>query len=105
MKIELTLNTDLPLYLYDKNGKEIYFKDSEGYWSEKKYDEKGNLIYFKNSRGYWSEKKYDENSKDIYFKDSDGVVRGIDPDAKVELTLDEIAEKLGIDVSNLKIKK
>lgn len=102
MNIELTLNTELPLSLYDKNGNEIYYKNSNGCWWEAKYDENSNKIYYKNSDGCWWESKYDESGKEIYYKDSTGY-EWIAP--KVELTLDEIADKFGIDIKQLKIKK
>ena len=42
---------DFPLRIYDKNGKQIYFEDSEKYWSKREYDSNGNRIYYENSFG------------------------------------------------------
>ena len=39
------------LYLYDSNGKEIYYEHSNGYWYKKEYDSNGKEIYFENSDG------------------------------------------------------
>ena len=56
-------------------------EESKGFWIKYEYDSKGNEIYCEDSYGY----KSDERVK--------------------ELTLDQIAEKFGIEVSQLKIKK
>lgn len=64
---------------------------------------KGNIIYFENSNGYWAKREYDSNGNQIYYENSNGII--IDKRPKTELTLDEIAEKFGIPVSQLKIKK
>ena len=69
---------DFPFRIKDKNGKIIYVEDSTGYCEKFEYDQKGNRIYFEESPGYIE---------------------------VVELTLDEIAAKLNIDVNLLKIKK
>ena len=67
-------------------------------------DKKGNTIYFEISNGYWSKREYDQNGNTIYYEDSEGVIVDNRPKV-VELTLDEIAAKLNIDVNLLKIKK
>ena len=75
--------TEFPFYIKDKNG---------------------NPIYYESSTGYWEKREYDQNRKAIYFENSDGDI--VDKRPKVvELTLDEIAKKLNIDVNLLKIKK
>lgn len=41
------------LCLYDSNGNEIYYEQSNtGYWSKSEYDSNGNKIYYENSNGY-----------------------------------------------------
>jgi hypothetical protein len=67
-------------------------------------DHNGNKIYAENSDGYWIKAEYDSNGNEIYWETSNGAI--IDKRPKtVELTMDEIAKKLGIDVNLLKIKK
>jgi hypothetical protein len=67
-------------------------------------DSNGNEIYAENSDGYWIKAEYDSNGNEIYWETSNGAI--IDKRPKtVELTMDEIAKKLGIDVNLLKIKK
>jgi len=42
---------EFPFIIKDSKGKEIYFENSEGYWSKCEWDSKGNQIYFENSYG------------------------------------------------------
>ena len=89
---------------YDQNGNQIYFEDSNGYWDKSEYDQNGKIIYVENSNGYWDKSEYNQNGNRIYVEYSNG--RIIDNRPKVvELTLDEIATKLNVDVNLLKIKK
>ena len=67
-------------------------------------DSIGNFIYWENSEGYWLKKEYDSKGNFIYYEDSEGSIKDNRP-KPVELTLEEIATKFGIDVNNLKIKK
>jgi hypothetical protein len=90
---------------FDSNGNLIYFENSDGYWYKREFDPNGNLIYFENSDGYWIKREYDSNGNEIYYEDSHGEIRDKRPKPSIELTLDEIANKLGINVSQLKIKK
>ena len=64
----------------------------------------GKKIYYEDSNGFWSKSEYDQNGKEIYYEDSNGYIVDNRPKV-VELTLDEIAAKLNIDVNLLKIKK
>ena len=125
MKIkELFREVKYPIELFDKNGNQVYFGDSTGFWYKQEFDSNGNLVYLENSNGYWVKYEYDSNGNQIYYKDSDGdwVIREYDSNGnqiysetskgkivdnrpKTEITMDQIAEKFGIPVSNLKIKK
>ena len=96
---------DFPFTINDKNGKEIYFETSDGYWEKREYDSNGNEIYFENSNGYWVKYEYDSNKKEIYYEDSHGKIIDNRPKPVMELTLDEIATKFNIPVEQLKIKK
>ena len=89
---------------YDSSGNKIYFENSNGYWSKGEYDSSGNQIYIENSRGYWYKREYDSNGNRIYFEDSNGIIRDNRPKV-IELTLEDIANKFGTNVSNIKIKK
>ena len=96
--------TEFPFIIKDKNGKIIYSEDSTGFWSKRQYDQTGNQIYYETSKGFWCKCEYDQNGNRIYFENSSGDI--VDKRPKVvELTLDEIAKKLNIDVNLLKIKK
>jgi hypothetical protein len=67
-------------------------------------DHNGNSIYFEDSDGFWRKREFDSNGNEIYYENSNGMILDKRPKT-VELTMDEIAKKLGIDVNLLKIKK
>jgi hypothetical protein len=81
--------------VFGEKGNQIYFENSDGYWSKREYDEKGNQIYFEDSDGYWSKREYDEKGNQIYFENSDGVIIDNRTKVTIELTqeqLDKIKE-------------
>jgi hypothetical protein len=39
------------LVIKDKNGKLIYWENSNGFWVKREYDSKGNEIYYEDSKG------------------------------------------------------
>jgi len=89
---------------FDSNGNLIYREGSDGYWYKSEYDSFGNLIYYETSNGSWVKYEYDSNNKEIYYETSNGFIRDNRPKI-IELTLEQIAEKFGIDVNLIKIKK
>ena len=91
---------EFPFIIKDKNGNQSYYEDRKGYWIKTEYDSKGNEIYYENSYGYWIKSEFDSKGNKIYYEDSIGYWI-----KKTELTLDQIAEKFGIEVNQLKIKK
>jgi hypothetical protein len=94
---------DFPFIIKDKNGNEIYYERSNGYWWKREYDAHGNRTYYENSGGYWSNSEWDGNGNEIRFENSTGTI--IDKRLKVmELTLQQIADALGINVTQLRIK-
>jgi hypothetical protein len=68
-------------------------------------NENGNEIYYENSDGYWIKKEFDLNGKEIYYENSNGIVYDNRPKPVVEMTLQEIADKLGMDVKSIRIKE
>jgi hypothetical protein len=60
---------------YDSSGNEIYYENSAGYWCKYEFDSNGNETYFENSAGYWCKYEFDSNGNETYFEDSDGEVR------------------------------
>ena len=93
---------EFPFAINDKNGNMIYYENSKGYWVKTEFDSKGNVIYWENSKGIWEKSEFDSKGNMIYYENS----TGYKSDKRVtELTLDQIAEKFGIEVSQLKIKK
>jgi hypothetical protein len=66
-------------------------------------DKDGNTIYYETSTGYWIKRERDANGNEIYYEDSDGKISDNRPKV-IELTIEEIADKLGINVTQLRIK-
>ncbi len=62
------------LYLYDSNGKVIYYENSRGYWIKRDFDSNGKEIYFENSDGFWYKRDYDANGNKIYYENSNGYI-------------------------------
>jgi len=63
---------DFPFTIKDKNGKEIYFENSNEWWRKWEYDSNGNEIYWEDSTGYWCKYEYDSNGNEIYWEESTG---------------------------------
>ena len=61
---------EFPFTIKDKNGNEIYWEDSDGYWRKYEYDSNGNPIYFEYTDEYWSKWEYDSNGNQIYSENS-----------------------------------
>ena len=100
---QLNVNV-FPFEIKDKNGMRIYYEKSNGYWEKDEYEANGKLIRVEDSTGYWSKRLYDTNGNQIYYESSTGTIIDDRP-KQVELTLDDIAQKFGVDVNQLKIKK
>ena len=66
---------DFPFTIRDKNGNQIYFENSNGYWYKRERDSNGNKIYYENSTGYWEKSEYDSNGNLIYWENSNGEIR------------------------------
>ncbi len=60
---------------YNSNGKETYYENSDGYWVKSEYNSNGNRTYYENSEGYWYKFEFDSNGKETYSEDSKGTVR------------------------------
>ena len=95
--------TDFPFVIKDKNGKEIYNENSRGVWYKREYDSNGKEIYYEDFNGDWSKSEYDANGNEIYYENSNGYIYDNRPKT-VEVTLEEIAAKMGINVEQLRIK-
>jgi hypothetical protein len=78
------------LYLYDSNGKEIYYENSNGYWHKLEYDSNGNQIYYEDSNGFWFKSEYDSNGNQIYFEESNGYIKDNRPNPSCDGKIVEI---------------
>jgi hypothetical protein len=97
MSIEIIIkdrsNVVFPIVIKDKNGNEIYYQNSDGYyyertysnthcpltyknsngdWTETTYDEDDNVLTYKKSDGFWAESTYGDDANELTYKDSDG---------------------------------
>jgi YD repeat-containing protein len=60
------------LGIFNQNGNEIYYENSDGkWWVKREYDDNGNLLYEENSEGWWVKREYDEYGNKIYYETSD----------------------------------
>ena len=66
---------EFPFTIEDKNGKEIYWEDSNRLWCKWEYDSNGNTVYFENCKGYWNKNELDSNGNVIYYESSNGEIR------------------------------
>jgi hypothetical protein len=94
---------EFPFEIKDSNGKEIYWEDSNGYWSKREYDSEGNRIYFENSNGYWVKSEYDSKGNRIYYEDSDGAITDNRPKTDVQKVI-ELLTKEGLIVDGKILK-
>jgi|LakMenE01Jun11ns_1017448.scaffolds.fasta_scaffold9228978_1 hypothetical protein len=90
---------------FDLNGNRIYYEGSNGAWVKREFDLNGNRIYFENSKGVWYKREYDSDGNVIYWEDSNGLVNDNRPKPVVEMTLQQVADKLGVDVKSIRIKE
>ena len=65
---------DFPFTIRDKNGNQIYFENSNGFWRKRERDSNGTEIYYEVSTGYWSKSKFDSNGNKIYHENSHGEI-------------------------------
>ena len=100
---QLNVNV-FPFEIKDKNGMRIYYEKSNGFWEKTEYDTNGNQTRYEDSSGFWCKRQYDTKRNQIYYESSIGIIIDDRP-KQVELTLDDIAQKFGVDVNQLKIKK
>jgi len=100
---------EFPFVIRDSKGNKIYWENSVGLWYKYEYDSKNNETHWESSSGYWESREYDSKGLCVYFETSNGVVLDVrillPRKENVELTMDEIATKFGVDVNLLKIKK
>ena len=91
-----------PFTIKDSNGKVIYYENSDGYWSRSEYDSNGKEIYYEEPNGLWWKSEYDSKGNRIYYENSHGYIEDNRPKPVVELTMEELTQRLGYEV---KIKK
>jgi hypothetical protein len=56
-QIKWDFKTNGELVVKDKNGKVIYWENSNGDWTKREYNSQGNRIYYEDSDGYIIDKR------------------------------------------------
>ncbi len=88
---------------WDSKGKEIYWETSYGAWTKREYDSNGNNTYYENSDGYWAKRKYDSKGNLIYLENSNGVIADNRPKTDVQKAI-ELLTKEGLIVDGKILK-
>ena len=66
--------TDFPFSINNKDGKEIYFENSDGWWCKKERNTQGKIICYNASGGAWYKREFDTQGNEIYYENSNGVI-------------------------------
>lgn len=96
---------EFPFEIKDSKGNIIYSEYLSGYWERREYDSNNNQTLFVTSSGFWSKREYGSSNNQIYYANSNGYIEDSRPKQMTELTLEDIASKFNIPLSQLKIKK
>ena len=73
---ELGIAFSFPIKIWNVNGYQTYYEDSDGYWDRYEYDANGKVTYYENSDDCWYKSERVANGYETYYEDSDGVKRG-----------------------------
>ena len=76
--------TDGDLEIRNKDGKKIYFENSDGYWVKCERDSEGRTIYREDCSGFWAKCEYDSQGNEIYYENSHGAIRNNRPPEIIE---------------------
>ena len=71
-QINWDFKTNGQLRIKDKNGNQIYYEQTSGFWERSEYDSRSSQIYYENSNGFWTKSEYDSNGNEIYWENSEG---------------------------------
>ena len=79
---ELGIGFTFPIRIWNTNGHQTYYEDSNGYWDRYEWDDNGRATYFEESDGYWSKYERDADGNETYYENINGVKRGTPRSAK-----------------------
>ena len=74
-------------------------------WTRYERDERNNIVFYTDNTNFWTKSEYNEKNERIYFENSYGLIQDRRPKPEIVMTLQEIADKLGIPVAHLRIKE
>ena len=57
--------------LYDSEGREVYYENSNEYWYRYEHNSEGRVTYYENSNGYWYRYDHDSEGRVTYYENSD----------------------------------
>jgi len=95
---------EFPFQIKDSKGNQIYWENSDGYWTKYEYDSEGNHIYLETSDGYWAKRKYDSDRNVIYYENSNRTIIDNRPKTDVQKAI-ELLTKEGLLVDGKILKK
>jgi len=73
-QIKWDFETNGDLQIRNKNGRTIYFENSNGVWEKRQFDSQGRQLYYENSFGFWGKYEYDSQGNEIYWENSAGTI-------------------------------
>ena len=69
---ELGIGFTFPIRIWDANGYQTYYEDSNGYWDRYEWDGNGRATHYEDSDDYWERFERDAKGRPTYHEDSDG---------------------------------
>ena len=89
--------------LYDSEGREVYYENSNEYWYRYEHNSEGRVTYYEDSNGYWYRYDHDSEGNETYYENSYGVTGGVSREV-VEMTMEEVEKLAGKKVKIVKTK-
>jgi len=80
---------------YDSNNNEIYYETSNSFWFKQKFDLRGNIIYYEDSDKFWIKREFDSKGNETYYETSYGTIRDNRLKSVPEYTMEELTKMLG----------
>lgn len=79
---ELGIAFSFPIRIWDANGRQTYYEDSNGYWDRYEWDGNGRATHYEDSDDYWERYERDAEGDETYYENSYGTKEGTPRSAK-----------------------
>ena len=66
------LDIKYPIRLFDRDGHDVYYETSTGYWQKREYKD-GLLVYYEDSSNFWWRRDYEDGNQ-VYYENSRGYI-------------------------------